>query len=383
MVCTEACNEGTIAKVDEQVLLVLATSFAAFSAAINTFSLVFKMDEPAYWCVRDDTNRTLLCRPGAPDCAAHRCHVPVANGTHGTCVEWTYDRSVYASTVVTDFDLVCGRTALRSFTVSLAMLSGLAGAFVFGLMGDRYGRARACAVSTLLFALVAPLVAAATDLATFLVATSVSGFAHVGMYICFFTLCMESIAERRRAIAGIFWVLPWALGIMATALVRLLLGSSRMATLSLTTAWLWLAMAVVYYGISFDSAQLAADAYLAMCLAGLVELPKCTIGAGFGVIYVYIEETMPTEVRSAALGMSTMAEALGGALSPHVAYGLGALHWLVPSVTFGVLAVSAGVLVLLVMPETAGQPLPTTVAELLGDPVTGGQLGCWMSQHLE
>ena len=479
-----------------QLLLVAATSLGALVAAIDTFSVVFKIDSPDHWCVRDAANNSLSCVPTEAGCAAEACSVA---GSDAACVQWQFDRSVYTSTVVSDFELVCGRAVLRSMMFTVQMLAGLVAALLFGLLGDWYGRARAAAVAVVLFAMSAPVMAAAPNLWMLFISASVTAGTHCGIYICLFTLCMESIGERHRSTAGLVWVLPWAGGIMLTAaagwLLRswwqlqlvcaaagllllpgvwllpesprwlaahgraeeaaaglrrmaavngrllpaditerlrrlalaapaeggdgggrcrealLLFSSRRMCCLSLATVWLWMVMAVVYYGIAFDSAQLADNAYLAMLLAGLVEVPsmaavplidrcgrrpvmaatylltaaailpvpavpsgwpvlllgmlgKLAIGAGFAIIYVHLEEYMPTEVRNAALGLSTMAESVGGAVSPHVAYGLGGWHWAAPSVVFGVLAVSAGLVALLVLPETAGRPLPEAVRDV-------------------
>ncbi|XP_043194614.1 organic cation transporter protein-like [Amphibalanus amphitrite] len=482
-----------------QVLLVFATSLGALTAAIDTFCIVFKIDSPDHWCVRDAANNSLSCVPTEAGCEAESCFVPGSNATDGprpACVQWQFDHSVYQSTVVTDFDLVCGRAVLRSMIFTAQMLTSLVTSLLFGLIGDWYGRARAAALAAGLFVLMASVTAATSNYNVFLSVASLTTGARMGIYICLFTLCMESVGERHRSVAGLVWVLPWAAGIMLTAaagwLLRswwqlqlvcaaagllllpgvwllpesprwlaahgrteraaaglrqiaavngralpadvaerlrrlslappaedasrcrealLLFSSRRMCCLSLATIWLWMVMAVVYYGISFDSAQLADNAYLAMLLSGLVEVPsmaavplidrlgrrpvmaatflltgaailpvpavppgwpvlllgmlgKLAIGAGFGVIYVHLEEYMPTEVRNAALGLSTMAESVGGALSPHVAYGLGGWHWAAPSVVFGVLAVSAGLVTLLVLPETAGRPLPETVRDV-------------------
>ncbi|XP_043194615.1 organic cation transporter protein-like [Amphibalanus amphitrite] len=482
-----------------QLLLVFATSLGALTAAIDTFCIVFKVDSPDHWCVRDAANNSLSCVPTEAGCEVESCFVPGSNATDGprpACVQWQFDHSVYQSTVVTDFELVCDRSDLRSMVFTVQMLAALVAAPLFGILGDWYGRARGAAVTVILFTVFAPLMAAATSLWTLLVGAAATAATHTGLYICLFTLCMESVGERHRSVAGLVWVLPWAAGIMLTAaagwLLRswwqlqlvcaaagllllpgvwllpesprwlaahgrteraaaglrqiaavnglalpadvaerlrrlslappvadasrcrealLLFSSRRMCCLSLATAWLWVVMAVVYYGIAFDAAQLADNAYLAMLLSGLVEVPsmaavplidrlgrrpvmaatylltgaailpvpavppgwpvlllgmlgKLAIGAGFGVIYVHLEEYMPTEVRNAALGLSTMAESVGGALSPHVAYGLGGWHWAAPSVVFGVLAVSAGLVTLLVLPETAGRPLPETVRDV-------------------
>ena len=481
-----------------QVMLVIATSFVVLPAAVETLGVVFKIDSPQHWCVRDTANNSLPCNVADADCKAESCVIPTGNAinvTPASCVEWEFDHSVYTSTVVTDFELVCDRGVLRSMIITVQMLTGLVAAALFGLLGDWFGRARTSAVGVILFIASTLLMAGSPNIWLFLVGASASAALHTGLNICLFTLCMESVGERHRSVAGVFWTVPWAVGTVvvaaagwmlrswwqlqlacaATALpllpgvwllpesprwlatrgrikeaaaglhkiaringnvlppditerlerlslaapeggihcreMNLLFSTRRMCALSFATIWLWVVTGLVYYGIAFDSTQLADSAYLAMMFGGLVELPsmvavplidrcgrrpvmaatffltaaailpipavpagwpvlllgmvgKLAIGACCGVIYVHLEEYMPTEVRNAALGLSRMAGSAGGAISPHVAYGLGGWHWAAPSIVFGVLAVSAGLVTLLVLPETVGRPLPDTVHDV-------------------
>uniref|UniRef100_A0A8C3U8Q7 Solute carrier family 22 member 8 n=1 Tax=Catharus ustulatus TaxID=91951 RepID=A0A8C3U8Q7_CATUS len=53
---------------------------------------------------------------------------------------WDYDRSVYVSTIVTEWDLVCGYRQLRQMAQSIYMAGVLVGALVLGGLSDRFGR---------------------------------------------------------------------------------------------------------------------------------------------------------------------------------------------------------------------------------------------------
>ena len=90
---------------------------------------------------------------------------------------------------------------------------------------------------------------------------------------------------------------------------------------------------------------------------------KLSITATFGAIYLYTSELLPTSVRTAALGTSSMFGRIGAIVSPYIAalkiYGM----W-IPLVIFGVNAVISGLLILL-LPETLGRDLPETVKDAL------------------
>ncbi|OXA43588.1 solute carrier family 22 member 6-B [Folsomia candida] len=68
-----------------------------------------------------------------------------------TCAKWNYDNSIYSSTIVTEFDLVCGRRYLAATIQSTYMIGGLVGTFLFGTLNDRVlGRRNSALISIIL-----------------------------------------------------------------------------------------------------------------------------------------------------------------------------------------------------------------------------------------
>ncbi|KAJ6654226.1 hypothetical protein lerEdw1_007323 [Lerista edwardsae] len=53
---------------------------------------------------------------------------------------WKYDESVFASTIVTEWDLVCEFRTLKQMAQSVYMAGVLVGAIVFGSLSDKFGR---------------------------------------------------------------------------------------------------------------------------------------------------------------------------------------------------------------------------------------------------
>lgn len=56
------------------------------------------------------------------------------------CNKWIYDETIFHSTVVTQFNLVCENAWLAAFLQAATFAGVLVGSFVFGILGDWYGR---------------------------------------------------------------------------------------------------------------------------------------------------------------------------------------------------------------------------------------------------
>ena len=189
-----------------------------------------------------------------------------------------------------------------------------------------------------------------------------------------------------------------------------LVRTRRMRRYTFSSAYIKFAIAGSYFGISFDMTQLSSSPHLAATLSGLVEIPaalvfplmnrfgrrstqavflfvpavcmflaflrkdstfwmmlglvaKLGVAAAFNVVAAYVAEIMPTQQRGLALGVTQTAARVGGAVSPFVVDLVSGLHELAPSAVFGT-ALLLACLATLLLPETAGQPMPETVADV-------------------
>uniref|UniRef100_F7EE49 Major facilitator superfamily (MFS) profile domain-containing protein n=1 Tax=Ornithorhynchus anatinus TaxID=9258 RepID=F7EE49_ORNAN len=60
--------------------------------------------------------------------------------TEGCLQGWVYERTVFLSTIVTEWDLVCAKKPLKSIAQSIYMTGLMVGSVVFGILSDRFGR---------------------------------------------------------------------------------------------------------------------------------------------------------------------------------------------------------------------------------------------------
>ncbi|XP_012722825.2 solute carrier family 22 member 16 [Fundulus heteroclitus] len=190
-----------------------------------------------------------------------------------------------------------------------------------------------------------------------------------------------------------------------------LFGSWRMAGRSCTVWAIWFIGSLGYYVFSLGSVNLGGNQYVNLFLAGAVEVPSYLVGCfamdrigrkktcapalllagvacmliivvppeieslaialsmigkfavaiAFGLIYLYTCELYPTVIRSLAVGSGSMMCRVGSVVAPFCVY-LADVWIYLPQLIVGILAFIIGVLTLL-LPETLGKPLPTTLEE--------------------
>ncbi|KAM5247491.1 solute carrier family 22 member 6 [Ctenodactylus gundi] len=131
--------------------------------------------------------------------------VPGDNTTGDTepCTDgWVYDNSTFPSTIVTEWDLVCSRRALRHLAQSLYMVGVLLGAMAFGYLADRLGRRRVLILNYLQTALSGTCAAYAPNFPIYCAFRLLSGMALASIAINSMTLNVEWMPIHTRACVG-------------------------------------------------------------------------------------------------------------------------------------------------------------------------------------
>lgn len=183
---------------------------------------------------------------------------------------------------------------------------------------------------------------------------------------------------------------------------------------SLIMFFQWFVVSFVFYGLSFNAGDLGGNLFLnfaifgacqipanflaiytlnrlgrrntvsgGMVIAGLASLAVLTvaqnpdllwvrltlatvamsfISACFNGAYIYSSEIFPTEVRSVGLTSASVFARFGSMTSPFMKELGTDNHFMVPMGIFGVLSIATGLLIRL-LPETKGQPLPETLEQ--------------------
>lgn len=195
--------------------------------------------------------------------------------------------------------------------------------------------------------------------------------------------------------------------------IRELIYHPYVLMLTLIQVYSWFVNSAVYYGLTMAASNLGGNVYLSTTLSGLIEIPSCliavaiidrlgrrltlcgfmlvggvaclviqfippsfvvytttlalcgklSIASSFAICYVHSAEIFPTEIRNSGMGIVSVAARFGGIVSPFILM----LGDVVPNLQFtalGAMTFIAGLLNLK-LPETMGQPMPESVADIL------------------
>ncbi|XP_022237075.1 organic cation transporter protein-like isoform X2 [Limulus polyphemus] len=129
-----------------------------------------------------------------------------------TCTSWEYDNSFYTSTVVDEWDLVCGSDWLLSLSTTVVMAGFLFSVFICGQLSDRYGR-RPIILTCIALSLLSGLACAfSTTFVMFIIFRFIIASGISGATTTSFVLLMESVGVDYRDVLGICFEFGWALG---------------------------------------------------------------------------------------------------------------------------------------------------------------------------
>ncbi|XP_070699277.1 organic cation/carnitine transporter 2-like [Pempheris klunzingeri] len=120
--------------------------------------------------------------------------------TEGCLDGWEYDRSVYVSTIVTEWDLVCDDRWRKPLTSSLFFCGVLAGSIVSGQISDRYGRKIVLFVTLAVQTVFTIIQTFSPSWVVFCALFFVVGVGQISNYVTAFVLGTEILGPRVRIV---------------------------------------------------------------------------------------------------------------------------------------------------------------------------------------
>jgi len=164
-----------------------------FMLTFQTVSMVFIGGEPTWRCTPNSTictrNETISAED---DYYNARCNM--------SSEHWEFTTEF--TSIVTEWNLVCGKEYYASLSQSILFIGWIPGAFIIGRLSDKFGRKRLlfpavfCVVSTSFAS------SFVSVLWLFLALRGITGFFQGGVYITLYVLTTEFVGPKHRNIAG-------------------------------------------------------------------------------------------------------------------------------------------------------------------------------------
>ncbi|GAV03917.1 hypothetical protein RvY_14281 [Ramazzottius varieornatus] len=230
----------------QQLLLIIVILPSLIPGGFHGFSQIFSVGVPEdYWCrlppslcqnfTENDAKKYFLPQEGAGNATRHsQCRmfdvdpdqfldlvtnltVPRSTPTIPCQHGWEYDRSVYRSTIATDWDLVCDKDFFPTLSLFINTVGTLVGSLIFGYLIDRIGRKKTFFLVLAIQIASGLATAAAPEFWTFCFFRFFNGLTLIPSWIIPFILCMELIGPSKRAPVGTTMSLALTLGVISLA----------------------------------------------------------------------------------------------------------------------------------------------------------------------
>ncbi|XP_075692933.1 solute carrier family 22 member 6-A-like [Rhinoderma darwinii] len=225
-------------QVTQVILLCFPILFMASHNLLQNFSAAI----PNHWCKINDTGilnsseegwESLLSPfdvKGRPDSCLEFVEIqwsPVRSNmtshnstdaeTRSCTMGWEYDREEFTSTIITEWDLVCGNKNRRQLAQSLYMAGVLVGAIILGGLSDRYGRRALLIWSYLQMAVSGTCTAFSPNYLSYCVFRFLGGMALSGIGLNTTALIVEWVPTKVRTITGTLAGYSYTVGQLALA----------------------------------------------------------------------------------------------------------------------------------------------------------------------
>ncbi|XP_072904184.1 solute carrier family 22 member 4-like isoform X1 [Hemitrygon akajei] len=152
------------------------------------------------------------------------------------CVDgWVYSKERYISTIVSEWNLVCGNNWKGPFTMSVFFLGMTCGAFISGHISDRYGRKIVLFGAMLMQTILSFIQVVSWSWEMFCVLCFLIGFADISNYVAGFVLGTELLGKTERIAYSTLGVcMFYAIGYIILPLFAFYIREWRMLLLALT-----------------------------------------------------------------------------------------------------------------------------------------------------
>lgn len=198
-----------------QIGLLFLSLLASFTAACNHLSPIYLAFAPKHTCIEGTIAETPDSQLSLND---DQCWFGNKSSKIG-CTKWSYDKNVFSSTIVSQWDLVCDNVPLLPTVASSYMAGVVLFNILTGLVSDRFGRRTVILALTTLHITASFATAFASSYLMFVTVRFFVGGSIHGVWSAYFVLMAESVPESARPICGGVLNFGWNLGSLLMTLM--------------------------------------------------------------------------------------------------------------------------------------------------------------------
>ncbi|XP_052750909.1 organic cation transporter protein-like [Galleria mellonella] len=179
------------------LIFLLATVPSKISGIWAQLSIIYLAPKTTFVCVeRGNTTEGIL------------------NSTcYDDCVKYEYF-SIFESSIISEWGLICERAWLANFTQTMYMFGVLVGSVMFGFIADRYGRRPGITTAALLQLCCSAAVPFCPNYWTFTAIRFILGTATAGLLVISFVLVVEIVGPSKRELVASVYHIPLSIGEM-------------------------------------------------------------------------------------------------------------------------------------------------------------------------
>lgn len=143
-------------------------------------------------------------------------HQPIATESNYCDRGWVYDKIVYKSSTVTEWDLVCSKNHFRATADALFMVGVMLGSIIFGDLADRFGRFPIFFASLVIQVIFGVLVAVSPEYITYSISRLIVGATTSGVFLVAYVIGLEMVGPKYRSFAGTLIMMFFSFGFVMT-----------------------------------------------------------------------------------------------------------------------------------------------------------------------
>ncbi|KAK9503275.1 hypothetical protein O3M35_011879 [Rhynocoris fuscipes] len=126
------------------------------------------------------------------------------------CTSYRYQEE--KPSIVSEWDLVCGSSALKPVSQALVPIGKVAGGLIFGIFCDKYGRKKGFIISCVMYMIASTIAGVTHFYSIFLILRFIIGVAGSGVYSAGFTILTEMTVKRWRTWLGVVYNISYSFG---------------------------------------------------------------------------------------------------------------------------------------------------------------------------